>query len=178
MGWSFSPSALKKRVGVILHLHPQRMTQRGAGKYGREDVFIDLHEAASRTNRPRSRDSPRAPWRFWNNLHLLSRVIFMDFWNINTHCFPKWNRGEKVLTGRQRKRLWSTGCPCAGNIIQIIKQTHPFNWINVNVGEEQLVTVRVLSCPVSEHFFDVGKVANKTCGNKQEVSSCNISPCI
>lgn len=40
--------------------------------------------------------------------------------------------------------------------------TYFFCWVNVNLGEEQLVTVFVLSCPLSNHIFDIFKVTNET----------------
>lgn len=39
---------------------------------------------------------------------------------------------------------------------------YPFHRIDVDVGEEQLVTVTVLSLPVSNHLSDARKVANET----------------
>lgn len=40
--------------------------------------------------------------------------------------------------------------------------SHSFSCIDVNPGEKQLVAVVVLSCPVSDHFFNVGQVADET----------------
>lgn len=49
--------------------------------------------------------SPRDPWRFWNNLHLLSSVMFMDFWKMDTYCF-QCSGGPNKLVDRWIKKHW------------------------------------------------------------------------
>lgn len=39
--------------------------------------------------------------------------------------------------------------------------TYSFLRVDKNLGEKQLITVTVVSRPLSNHFFDVWKVANK-----------------
>jgi len=46
--------------------------------------------------------------------------------------------------------------------IQSINTRYPFHWIDVDLGEEQLVAVVVFSPPIRNHLFDVGKIANET----------------
>lgn len=41
--------------------------------------------------------------------------------------------------------------------------------ISVNLGEKQLITVTVVSCPISNELFDVGKIANETCEETREM---------
>ena len=42
------------------------------------------------------------------------------------------------------------------------KYAYPFFWVDIDVSEEQLVTVVIFSCPISNHRLDIRKVANET----------------
>lgn len=41
--------------------------------------------------------------------------------------------------------------------------------ISVNLGEKQLVTVTIVSCPISNKLFDVGEIANETWEKSREM---------
>lgn len=62
------------------------------------------HQLTVRQKRLSCRYSPRDPWRFWNNLHLLSRVMFRDFWNAETH-FGCWLKNSWI-----KCTTWGRSC--------------------------------------------------------------------